>query len=197
MDESPGTTVAMAGKKTMIEEIDLQLGPKVSAMSLSDLVKAKASTSALASLSDLPPDLWANIMGYARYEDCLRVFSVNKTFLNEVIPRVKEVFVFDKRALRVGPARRFTSVEIVVIACLFADPADAPALPERPANIGYDVSTWDEIHAMTGELSRDANGFPVRYARPLEVDLAVVTAAVPFLSAFSSLKQVIGSISCP
>ena len=187
MADLPGTAVALA-KKAEVTEMDLRLCSKVSAMSLSDLSvgQTKTSTSTLASLSDLPPDLWANILGYARYEDCLNALTVNKSFRNEVIPRVKEVAVFDKRALKVGPARRFTSVESVTIACLFADPADAPPLPERPAGIGYEVSTRQEIAALLGDYDLDGEG----YERPLEIDLTVITGTVPFLSAFSSLKRV-------
>ena len=186
MDDLPGTAVALA-KKAEVTEMDLRLGSKVSTMSLSDLsgVQTKTSTSTLASLSDLPPDLWANLLGYARYEDCLGAFTVSKSFLNEVIPRVKEVAVFDKRALKVGPARRFTSVESVTIACLLADPADAPPLPERPAGIGYDVTTRDETFEMHG-LYTPGEGS----AWTFEVDNEVVAATVPFVSAFSSLERV-------
>ena len=174
-----------ANKRELGAPVDTEVNAKKGPPAKMPGVQTKASTSTLASLSDLPPDLWANALGYARYEDCLRAFTVSRLFLNEVIPLVKEVSVFDKRALKVGPARRFTSVTYVDIACLFADPADAPPLPKRPAGVGYDHSTWDEIHAMVGD-GDDYEGF----ARPLEVDIEVVTATVPFLSAFPSLEVV-------
>ena len=110
-----------------------------------------AKASAISFLSDVPtltPDLWANVYGYTRYEDCLRAFTVCKSFLAEVIPRIKEIAVFDPRALKVGPARRFTGVKSVVIACIFADPPDAPPLPERPEGIGFDIAFHYELVIM-------------------------------------------------
>ena len=146
-------------------------------------LSAKASTISLSDALTLTPDLWANIYGYARYEDCLRAFTVCKSFLNDVIPRIKEIAVFDPRALKVGPARLFTGVKSVEICCIFADPPDAPPLPERPANCGYDVTFYGELVIMVG-----ADGDEV--FRPLEVDPLVVSASVPFLSAFPSLRNV-------
>jgi len=85
----------------------------------SDNEADSAAAVSISNLSDLTPDLWAKVLGYARYEDCLRAFTIRKGFLRDVIPRVKEIAVFDGRALLVRPARHFTGVKSVVIACLF------------------------------------------------------------------------------
>lgn len=154
------------------DTVELDLSAKVSTISLSD-----------ADFLTLTPDLWASIFGYARYEDCLRAFTVCKSFLNDVIPRIKEIAVFDPRALKVGPARRFTGVRSVEICCIFADPTDAPPLPEKPVGIGFDIAFYYELWSLRG--TDDDEVF-----RPLEVDPLVVSASVPFLSVLPSLRSV-------
>ena len=97
---SGGTSTAIALPNIRNDDtVELDLSAKVSTIRLYD-----------ANSLTLTPDLWANIFGYARYEDCLRAFTVCKSFLDDVIPRIKEIAVFDPRALKVWPVRRFTGV---------------------------------------------------------------------------------------
>ena len=191
---SPPLLLVKRSRSVETREASSRSEPRVaSPMTLGDdsdnEADSAAAVSIISNLSDLTPDLWAKVLGYARYEDCLRAFTICKGFLRDVIPRVKEIAVFDGRALLVRPARHFTGVKSVVIACLFADPAGAPPPPERPAGSGYDISTAEDMSAMTGNdfYAHELHG---KVERPLEVDLAVVSAAVPFLSAFSSLERV-------
>ena len=190
---SPPLLLVKSSRSMETREASSRSEPRVaSPMTLGDDSDNEADSAAavsISNLSDLTPDLWAKVLGYARYEDCLRAFTIRKGFLRDVIPRVKEIAVFDGRALLVRPARHFTGVKSVVIACLFADPAGAPPPPERPAGSGYDISTDVDMSVMTGHEFYWARPHGT-VERPLEVDLAVVSAAVPFLSAFSSLERV-------
>ena len=61
---------------------------------------------------------------------------------------------------------------------------NAPPLPERPANCGFDIPFFGEMRIMVG---RDDEGGGLR---PLVVDPLVVSASVPFLSALPSLRGV-------
>ena len=67
----------------------------------------------------LTADLWALVMPYLPYLDNLRCTAVNRSFLHDVAPKVKEIMVMSSAEMKVKPARRFGGVEDVKVACLY------------------------------------------------------------------------------
>ena len=74
-------------------------------------------------LPHLPPDLWARVMPFIPFRDNLTCSILNKSFLNDVAPIIKQITVLNAEEMRAGkPASRFRGLKEVVIACLYRDP---------------------------------------------------------------------------
>lgn len=68
----------------------------------------------------LPAELWAShIMVFLPYVDMIRASTINKTFLEEFTPRIKEIDVDSPDEMKAAIARRFRGVEKIRIRCLF------------------------------------------------------------------------------
>lgn len=68
----------------------------------------------------LPAELWAShIMVFLPYVDMIRASTINKTFLKEFTPRIKEIDVESPDEMKAAIARRFRGVEKIRIRCLF------------------------------------------------------------------------------
>ena len=74
----------------------------------------------VAGLPHLPAELWALVMPFMPFRDVLRCSIVNKSFLNDVAPRVKRITVLNRAEMRFGkPASRFRGVEHITMHACF------------------------------------------------------------------------------
>lgn len=119
------------------------------------------------SLPHLTADVWALVMPFLPYGDNLQCCAVSRSFLKDVIPRVKKIAVMFSYEMKVKPARRFLGVEEITIACL--------------------------LTSTDNQSIRDVNGIYSAYLFrdfKFTLDSAVVRLSVPFISSFPSLKGV-------
>eukprot|EP00562_Extubocellulus_spinifer_P025340 CAMPEP_0178678080 /NCGR_PEP_ID=MMETSP0698-20121128/36775_1 /TAXON_ID=265572 /ORGANISM="Extubocellulus spinifer, Strain CCMP396" /LENGTH=369 /DNA_ID=CAMNT_0020322395 /DNA_START=91 /DNA_END=1200 /DNA_ORIENTATION=+ len=122
---------------------------------------SSSSTSRSASLPHLTPDIWATVMPFLPYGDNLNCTAVNRSFLNDVAPRVKSITVLAAAEMKAGPARRFSGVESVTIGCLLRR--------RRTMHGGDRYGQFDAFNEY-------------------EVDGEVANLITPFLCLFPSLK---------
>mmetsp|Transcript_34649 Transcript_34649/g.101844 ORF Transcript_34649/g.101844 Transcript_34649/m.101844 type:complete len:420 (-) Transcript_34649:185-1444(-) len=74
---------------------------------------------------NLPAELWAtHILIFLPYVDMIRSSTVNKTFLKEFAPRIKEIDVESPDEMKAAMAKRFRGVETMRIRCLFSHCGD-------------------------------------------------------------------------
>lgn len=126
-------------------------------------------------LPHLPPDLWALVMPFMPFTDNLTCSILNRSFLKDVAPRIKEIAVLNRGEMRVGKlTTRFSGVEDVTIACLFCNPGGF----EEP----YHHDDYSFEFARLDDVKRWEHLCP-------EVDNVVVSRTLPFLLAFPSLSQ--------
>lgn len=119
-----------------------------------------------ASAPHLTADIWALVMPSLTFRENVRCMRVSKMFLNDVTPRVKEISVMHSDEMKLKPARRFSGVKKVTIACLFADTG----------------GLRDESGHYLDEFIESDN-------MDKRVDATVVTLAAPFASTFPSLEE--------
>ena len=126
-------------------------------------------------LPHLPPDLWALVMPFMPFTDNLTCSILNRSFLKDVAPRIKEIAVLNRGEMRVGKlTTRFSGVEDVTIACLFCNPGGF----EEP----YHHDDYSFEFARLDDVKRWEHLCP-------EVDNIVVSRTLPFLLAFPSLSH--------
>jgi hypothetical protein len=72
-------------------------------------------------VKQLPSDIWARILDFSVYSDVARMARVSRSFLHEVMPHLKSLYLDDEGAITVQQARRFQSgnVEELIIDCIF------------------------------------------------------------------------------
>ena len=128
-------------------------------------------------LPHLPPDLWALVMSFMPYSDNLTCSVLNKSFLNDVAPRIKMITVLDREELRFGdPASRFRGVEGASIACIFRDPDGYKRFQHNDGK-SYEFSRWDDM--VEGKELRP------------EVDAIAISRIVPFITNFPVLSKIV------
>ena len=111
------------------------------------------------------------------YSDNLTCSVLNKSFLNDVAPRIKMITVLNREELRFGkPATRFRGVEGASIACIFRDP-DGYKRFQHDDGKSYEFSRWDDM--VEGKELRP------------EVDAIAISRIVPFITNFPVLSKIV------
>eukprot|EP00547_Thalassionema_nitzschioides_P003182 CAMPEP_0194213440 /NCGR_PEP_ID=MMETSP0156-20130528/14045_1 /TAXON_ID=33649 /ORGANISM="Thalassionema nitzschioides, Strain L26-B" /LENGTH=351 /DNA_ID=CAMNT_0038941467 /DNA_START=28 /DNA_END=1083 /DNA_ORIENTATION=+ len=116
--------------------------------------------------TELPSEVWANILDYLPFSDVIQCSVVSCNMLRDVLPRVTQLSIFRKEELRIAFARRFrggnvTQIDVYcLILCIDHDQEEQFSLCQYTASrIVPFICEFTKLDAVG--LDVDAEGIPL------------------------------------